>query len=219
MNALVGRPAGAPVPLPQALPPPRPLPASDEELLRLAAERSPELAALARQVAGGEEVLSLAKQQYIPDLGLSFSITGSISQTVGGMLVIPLRLEAIQAAIAQARAGIRAAEAAKAQYERDLAASFILNLNVLQNDERQVALFEEQILPRMREALQLLQTAHAAGRSTYLDLLEAQRTLLDARLAAAQLRMEREKALAAIETWSAVDVEVMRSPFGTGTMR
>jgi hypothetical protein len=33
--------------------------------------------------------------------------------------------------------------------------------------------------------------------------------LLNARLVAAQLRIEREKALAAIETWSAVDVEAL----------
>jgi hypothetical protein len=45
---------------------------------------------------------------------------------------------------------------------------------------------------------------------TYADLLDSQRTLLSVRLVAAQLRTEREKALAAIETWSAVDVEAMK---------
>jgi cobalt-zinc-cadmium efflux system outer membrane protein len=210
LNALVGRPADAPVPLPDALPEPRPLPLSDADLIRLGSERSPELSALAREVAGREVALSLARQAYIPDIGLSFSFTGSISQTVGGMLTIPIRLEAIRAGVEQARAGLRAAQAARTQYKRDLAASFVLNLYTLRNDERQVSLFEGMILPRTRQAVDLARTAFAVGRIPFLELLEAQRTLLDVRLALAQIRTEREKALAAIETWSAVDVEAMR---------
>jgi hypothetical protein len=56
----------------------------------------------------------------------------------------------------------------------------------------------------------LAQNSYSTGRSTYSELLDAQRALLNARLVVAQLRMEREKALAAIETWSAVDVEAMK---------
>jgi outer membrane protein TolC len=218
LNALLGRPADAPVPLPQALPAPRPLPLADGEVIRLGAERSPELQALSREVAGREEALSLARQAYIPDFGLSFSFTGSIAQNAGAMLVIPLRLEAIRAGIEQARAGIRAVQAARAQYERDLAASFVLNLYVLRNDERQVALFEGSIIPRARQTVEIARTAYSAGRVGFVELLDAQRTLLDARLAASQLRIEREKALAAIETWAAVDVEAMRpgSPSSRG---
>jgi len=210
MNALIGRPATAPLPLPPSLPTPRPLPLADDQLIELGSERSPELGALARDVAGRKEALELAKQAYIPDFGLSASITGSVSQTLGGMLVLPTRLEAIRAGIEQARANIHAAEAARAQYQRDLAASFVLNLYVLRNDERQTALFEEVIIPRAQQTIKVAQSSYAAGRLTYADLLDAQRTLLNARLVAAQLRMEREKALAAIETWSAVDVEAMK---------
>ncbi len=210
MNAILGRPSDAPVPLPESLPQPRPLPVPDGELIRLGAERSPELAALAKEVAGREEALSLAKQAFIPDFSLSFSLEGSAAQTAGAMLVLPLRFEAIRGGIEQARAGIRAAQAARTQYERDLAASFILNLVVLRNDERQIALFEGTIIPRARQTVEIAQTAYAASRVGFVELLDAQRTLLDSRLTRAQLRTEREKALAAIETWAAVDVEAMR---------
>jgi hypothetical protein len=58
---------------------------------------------------------------------------------------------------------------------------------------------------------------YVAGRIPFVELLDTQRTLLDAWLALAQLRTEREKALAVIETWSAVDVEAMRAtPLGGG---
>jgi hypothetical protein len=210
MNALLGRPPDAPVPLPAALPAPRPLLVADAEIIRIGSERSPELSALAREVAGREEALNLARQAYLPDFGLMLSITGSVSKMVGGMLILPTRLEAIRAGIEQAQAALRATTAARTQYERDLAASFVLNLYVLRNDERQVSLFEQTIIPRAKEAVQIAQTAYAAGRLTFADLIDAQRTLLAARLVAAQLRTEREKALAAIETWSTVDVETMQ---------
>lgn len=208
-NALLNRAPDAAVPLPKELPAARPVTISDSDLIRLGSERSPELSALARQVQGREEALSLARQAYIPDLGLSFSATGSISQTLGGMLILPFRLEAIHAGIEQARANLKTVQAAREQYTRNLAASFVLNLVVLRNDERQIGLFEKSIIPRARQTIQMAQTAYAAGRIGFIELLDAQRTLLDTRLALAQLKMEREKALAAIETWSVVDVEQM----------
>jgi cobalt-zinc-cadmium efflux system outer membrane protein len=211
MDALLGRPLGAPVPIPESLPPPRPLEVADAQLIRVGSERSPELQALAHEVEGREEALSLARQAYIPDLNLSFSFTGSVSQTVGGMLVLPTRLEAIRAGVEEARAGLRAARATRAHYERNLAASFVLNLYLLRNSERQAALFEGTILPRARQTVEIAQSGYAAGRLGFADLLESQRTLLNVRVAVAELKMEREKTLAAIETWSAVDLEVLHA--------
>ncbi len=211
LNALVGRPADAVVLLPAALPERRELDVPDAELIRLGSERSSELEALARDVAGREEALSLARQAYIPDFGLQASITGGIAQTLGGMIVLPTRLEAIRAGIEQARAQLRAAEAARTQYARDLAASFVLNLAVLRDDERQIALFDESIIPRARQTVDIARTAYSASRASFADLLDAERVLLDARLALAQFRIEREKSLAAIETWAAIDAGAMLS--------
>jgi outer membrane protein TolC len=209
LNALLGRPAEASVPIPRDLPSPRALPVPDAELLKVASERSPELAALARDAEGREEALSLARQAYIPDFGLSASLTGNLSKMVGVMATVPLRLEAIRGGIEEARANLRATAAARVQYGRDLAASFVLNVTVLRNDERQVELLEKVVLPRARQTVELSQTSYAAGKLGFVELLDAQRTLLDVRLTIAQLKIEREKALAAIETWSTVDVEVM----------
>jgi len=210
LNALLGRPATDPAPLPASLPPLRPLPAADADLIRLASERSPALQALAREVEGKEEALALAKQAYLPDFGLSLSVTGSVAQTLGGMLVLPTRLEAIRAGIEEARANLQAATAARAQYERDLAASFVLNLYALRNDERQIKLFQETIIPRAREMIELAQTSYSTGSLPFPDLVEAERELLNARLVTAQLLVERDKALLAIESRSAVDAEAMK---------
>ena len=207
MNALLGRPPDASVPLPESLPEPRALPASDDEILRLAAERSPELEALSHEVAGREEGLELARKERLPDINLSFSITGTISQAIGGMVVLPTRQEAIRAGIEQAQADLRKAEAARVQYARDLGASFVLDLYVLHNAERQEAFFQNTVLPTAELLARTAQASLATGRARLTDTMDAQRGALDARLALAMLRIEREKALVAIETWSRVDVE------------
>jgi outer membrane protein TolC len=217
MNALLGREPDASTPMPSALPEPRPLPAADSEILRIAAERSPELAALEREVGARKEALELAQAARIPDFGLSFNFTGSVSQTFGGMLLLPLRREAIEGGIEEARALLRAAEAARTQYARDLAASFVLDLYVLRNAERRIALFEKTIIPRAEQAVALSQVSWSSGRGDRTSSIEMRRTLLDARLTLAQLKSEREKALAAIETWSKLDVEALHPvKMGTG---
>jgi outer membrane protein TolC len=210
LNALLGRPATDPVPLPASLPPLRPLPLADADLIRLGSERNPELQALAREVAGRKEALDLAKQAYIPDFGLSASVTGSIAQTLGGMLVLPTRIEAIRAGVAEAQANLKAANSARTQYERDLAASFVLNLYLLRNDDRQIKLFDETIIPRARQTIEAAQSSYSTGKTPLADLVEAERALLSARLVAAQLRVERDKALIAIESDSAMDAGAMK---------
>jgi outer membrane protein TolC len=209
-NALLGREPAVVVPLPDALPEPRPLPVADDELIRIGSERSADLAALSSEIAGRKEALSLARQAWLPDFSLSASIQGDLLQVLGGMITLPTQLEGIKGGIAQARANLKATEAAQVQYQRDLAASFILNLVVIRNDERQISLFENTILPRTEQTVDVARTAYSNNRLTFAELLDAQRVLLDVRLVLAQLRTEREKALAAIETWSAVDVETMQ---------
>jgi hypothetical protein len=209
LNTYLGREPGSDLPLPGEFPELQPLSASDEEILRLAAERSPELAALEHEIGARKEGLELARAAYIPDFGLSFNFTGSVSQALGGMIVLPLRTEAIEGGIEEARALLRAAEAARTQYQRDLAASFILALYLLHNTERQIDLFEKTIVPRARESAQLAGATWAAGRGDQSGTVDSRRLQLDAELMLVELKSQRAKALAAIETWSKLDVEAL----------
>jgi outer membrane protein TolC len=211
MNTLLGRGPFAEVPLPRELPQPRPFTTSDAELIELAAERSPELAALALEVAGNEEALTLARLSRLPDINPIVSLTGGVSQTLGAMLILPTRLEAIRAAIEEAQAMLEAAQVAREQYARDLAASFVLNLLVLRNSERQLRLFDETFMPRATLAVDLAHASYAAGRAGLSEVVEPELAALEVRLARARLLVEREKALVAIETWSALDVEALHS--------
>jgi len=211
MNALLGRPAQAHVPLPETLPESHPPPLPDDRLLAIAAQMSPELAALAHESAGSEAALDLARQAWFPDLNLSAGLTGGLSRMVGAMFMLPTQIEAIRARIEQARAELEALESVRAQYESDLAASFVLNLSLLRDAERQAALFEGMLLPRAIQAVDLAASAYASDRAAFPELLETRRAWLDLRLLAAEIRIQREKALAALETWSAVDADLPQS--------
>lgn len=216
LNALVGRDVRTPIELPETLPAPRPLPAGDAELIALAAERSPELLALSREVAGSEEALELAKAEWLPDFGLNFSVMGSVAQSIGGMVVLPTRFEAIQAGVREAEWLVEAARSAREQYARDLAASFVLDLYVLRNAERQAKFFEGTVLPRAELLERTAQASTGTGTASVSSYVEARMALLDARLAVAQLWTEREKTLAAIESFAKVDVGALH-PVGMGS--
>lgn len=192
MNAMLGR---APeVPLDVQFPEPRPLPLADADVLLAVAERNPELAALAREVAGRREALALARQAYLPDFSFTGSITGSACET------LPLlRWEAIEGAIEEARADLRAAEAMRRQVANDLSAKAVLDLYTLRNAERQVDLFSNEILPRADQAVALSRAAYSAGRAGVVEVLDGRRTWLVSRLALVDARASRERALASLE--------------------
>jgi cobalt-zinc-cadmium efflux system outer membrane protein len=190
-----------PLDLPSAIPQPRALPYGDAEILELVARKNPELQALAHEVEAGTLTVSLARQQYIPDLGLSVSgDLGGMTKSVMAMLSGPvLRLEAIRASIRQARAELEASRAVRRQAGSDLKARAILMLYDLRDAERRADLLGRTVIPRLEQTIDAERAGYQAGRSPLTNLLKAQRMLLDGRGMLAELRIEREKLLAEIE--------------------
>lgn len=212
LNGMLAREAQAPLTLPRELPPPRPVAADDARLIEVAVDRNPELAGLARQVAGRREALELARLRYIPDLSPAASITGSVSRAVGAMVMLPTNLPAIRSAINEERAMLRATEAMYRQVQRDRAASFVAALYLMRNAERQTALFQRQILPAAEQVLTTTRQAYTAGSVGFIELIDSQRTLLDVRLMIAEVRIEREQRLAELEALAGVDTETLARP-------
>lgn len=208
LNALLSRKSDAPLEPPQALPASRPLALGDDELLSLLVHNNPELAALAQDLKGRREAINLARLQYLPDFALSFSTDlGAQAQSVIGMLTLPiLRLEAIEAGIAQSRADLRATEAMRRQVANDLEAKAVFNIYALRNAERQTDLFERTLLPRAERVVHLLRESYSVGKVPLVELLDSQRMLIETRKAIAELRNERERLLAELEALAALPI-------------
>ncbi len=161
----------------------------------MAARKNPELAALAREIAGKEDGIALAKLQYLPDISISASTDlKGIAQSLLGMVTAPwLRHEAIDAAIAQAEANLRATEAMRRQTRDNIAAEVVMDIVAIRDAHRQLGLFERQILPRANQMITVARSAYESGHATLLDVLDSQRSLISIQRLVATLRVSREK--------------------------
>ncbi|HKS15783.1 MAG TPA: TolC family protein, partial [Planctomycetota bacterium] len=201
LNALLNREPLAALELPGKFPPPRALPGTDSEVLDRLAVRNPELEALARDVRARKEAVTLMRQEYLPDFGLGVSgDAGGMARSIMGMLTAPfVRYPAIEASIAQAKAELEMARAARRQLEHDFKAKAVLLLYDFRNADRQAALYEASILPQADMVVEAARASYAAGRIPAVELLDGRRMRLEVRLMQAELRAEREKLLAELE--------------------
>ncbi len=208
INALLSRPADAPLPAPSELPALRALAYGDAELVDLAAKQSPELMALADEIRGRDEGIRLAKLQYVPDFNLSVGtdLMGATQSLLGQATIPVLRYEALNAAVTQAEANLRASEAMRRQAGNDLAAQVVADLTLIRDADRQLELFDRSVLPRVRQVVTIGRTAYETNRASMLGLLEDQRSSIAIERLIANLRVTREKHLAELESITASDL-------------
>lgn len=211
LNGMLARPSDATLPPPKTLPSPRTLSADDAQLIGVAVDANPELAALAHEIAGRKDALELARMAYIPDIAPQFSMTGSISQAVGTMVSLPTNLTKIRGSIQEAESLIRSTEAMARQTRSDRTASFVAALYATRNHERQIALFSEVILPKARQILSASVRAYSNSSIGLVELVDSQRTLLEVRRLLAEAKTAREKRLAEMESLAGVDIETLGS--------
>lgn len=207
INALLGREAGAAVPAPGTLPPPRtppPLP----ELIEHARTLHPELRAHAHRIAGADAQTALVRRQSYPDL----SLTTSYDQTmpvaderwiVGIGINLPLDLGG------KRRAEIDAAHAESrrlAHHHADLTARLLADVEEARSRAEKasalIELYRERLLPLAESALYATLAAYRAGDGSFMEVLDAQRERLDLEDAMLRYRVEQFVALARLDRWT-----------------
>jgi outer membrane protein TolC len=210
LNALLNRDADASLPVPMQLPPIQPMEYSDEQLLSLAAKHNPELNALTHEAAARNESIQLAKLQYVPDFSASAGTDlAGITQSLAGMVTVPLlRYEAINAAIAQAQANLKATEAMRRQASYDVKAQIIADITALHDADRQLDLFQHTILPRVQQAVSVIRSSYETGQSSLLELLDGERLHIALQRLVANMQIIREKRLNDIEKAIGVSLNI-----------
>jgi outer membrane protein, heavy metal efflux system len=211
LNGMLAREANAPLILPARLPSPRPVAADDARLIAAGVAQNPELAELARQVAGRTDAIEVARLAYLPDFSPSASITGNVSQTIGTMLMLPTKTPAIRAAIDEGQSMARSSEAMLRQTRHDRAGSFVATLYLMRNAERQTQLYQRYIVPAAQQLVSSSRSAYAAGTIGFADLIDSERMLLMVRRMVAEAQIDREQRLADLEALAGVDVETLGS--------
>ncbi len=187
VNAVVGRAADRPLPEMNELPPlPDPSGLRSESLDQRIA-RNPDLRAGEARIRQAERSRELAQRESRSDfmVGLEYMDNrGMAADEVMAMVSvsIPLWRGRYRALREERAADLRAAEADyQASYNR-IEADAQMALYEVEDAVRRVNLFADGLLPRAQQTLSIVEQDYRTGNASFLDLLGAQRSLLDLEL-------------------------------------
>jgi cobalt-zinc-cadmium efflux system outer membrane protein len=165
--------------------------APDPSLLEVATDeplaKHPSVAAAQANLERARLASRRARLEPYPDVkvGLSGGRLGETDQPIiqlGFTLPLPI-LDRGRGRQAEARGGVTEAEAELQVVQQQLQREWANARNRYRTAAGQVAGYRERILPKADEALRLVQTGFEAGKFSFIDLVDTQRTTAEARLA------------------------------------
>ena len=153
---------------------------------------NPELKALQSRIEKAAEAVALAKKSPLPDptIGAGVFDTGAALNpaTTGSgddpwaiqiSFSIPLGMKKYKAQRREAEANYEAAKQILTDRENGLLAQLERTLRDLNEVEDRIALYDETLLPKARQAVEVTESSYKADRSSILDLIDSERTLLE----------------------------------------
>jgi len=188
-NLVLNRDIDALLPFPNNIPDYQ-LEISNKMLLSMISDNSPELKAINSLLERNTIAVDLAKKNYYPDLtvGFSYIVTGESEMDVTDngkdplMLMFSINLPVwrskYRAIENEARANSEAYKEKKQEKENNLYAHAQAILQGYLTAERRLVLYQHTLIPKAHESLEVVQLGYVTGKSEFLDLIDAQRTLL-----------------------------------------
>ena len=212
LNAALNRPTMAPLPWPDTVENGE-VAISDEQLLTWLAESNPELKALAFEIARSRHGIALAKKEYFPDVMLGMGWIDTARSTggrhpsddgkdplVGAVSVnLPIWWGKLSAGVREARYRHLHAVHSRAETANALGAALKLVLYRFRDAERKIDLYRDTLLPKAMQSVKATEASFRTGKGGFLDLLDAQRVLLEFALAHERAQASRLQRLAELE--------------------
>ena len=212
LNAALNRPAEAALALPRQIEDESVL-FTDRELLDSLAGSNPHLAAIQSEIAEDKAGIALARKEYFPDitLGVDFIDTADSISAVGPRdsgqdaliamfsVNLPIWREKLDAGLRQARNKYQATLRKKTQELNTLNAQLKLATYSFRDAERKINLYRDTLLPKAIESVKTNETSFRAGQNTLLDLIDAQRVMLEFELAYERALSNKAQHLAELE--------------------
>ncbi len=195
LNAEINRPEHEQIAWPDSVNN-RPLQLSQKELRNALLNNNPQLASLSFLKERDAGAARLAGKGSLPDLTLGidyidtekanygdFPDSGKDAVIAKATINIPLWSGRTSAEKSQAAARLSATENEYLQLKNRLLANFERAHFELRDTERRVELYAYTLLPKARQSLEVTNNAFTTGEADFLDLIDAQRTLLEFELA------------------------------------
>jgi cobalt-zinc-cadmium efflux system outer membrane protein len=185
-------------------------------LFALAREARPDLRAALAQVAAAEVAVAAARRQRVPGLALSVQAAGQgrgqnaiapPTLTVGVALTPPL-LYQFQGEIRRAEASLRSQTLALTKAEAQVTSDIVAARAAYAATSERAVRARESLLPSATRARDIVRVQYEKGAASFLDLLDAQRTLLEVRRDA--VAQAADNALAFFQLELAVGRELQR---------
>ena len=178
-----------------------PSPPPADQILALAAARNPQLRQMEADVQRGEAMLDLARTSRVPDFSIGVEADVKASPVMWrptGSITLPIWRDKIAAEIAAAQFEKKSSEARLSAEQIGLAADLASMLYMYRESARNSELYASTLLPKARQSLDAARSGYAAGRSSFLDVIDAERQLLVFDLSLVEARTQRELTLASI---------------------
>lgn len=191
---------------------PREVPAEDGFLLEAAIDTFPEVSVMALELRGRKDALELARMKWIPDFSPMFSVTGTISQTIGAAIMLPTTIAEIRGSIRAAESEVRASEAMLRAKRADRMGEYVGLILTLRRAQARAAWIEKSLRPSADRIATLRRRAYETGAASMMDWLESRRTLIEVDTMLARTRAEIEKSIVDIECCLGRDIETMQPP-------
>lgn len=185
-------------PVPQRLES-RPLDVTGEKLLELALAQNTRLKGMEAEVRAAEAAIAQADKARRPDASLGVMADAKTSPTLyrpWGTVSIPLWRDKLAAEVAEAQANKRAGEARLSAEQIALAVAVAERAFGYREATRNLELLQNRLLPRQRQSLEVARSGYLAGQVDFLNLTDAEQTLLRFGLDEVEARTQRELSLA-----------------------
>ena len=218
LNAALGRPPDAPLPRP-SLPLPAPPRIDDAALASTLLTTSPALRAMEYRVRAAQHGIDLADKAFYPDffIGADYTVIGTalnpatpgsgddaVAVTLG--LDLPVWRSSNRAGQREAEAQVKRARLEQDEMRNRLSAELEMALYRFRDADRRVGLYQGSLIPKGEESIRSVDTAYQAGDGGFLDLIDAERVLLEFQLQGARAEADRAKAAADIERITGIDL-------------
>jgi outer membrane protein TolC len=218
LNAALNRPSDASLPLPTSILEEEVV-VSENQLLSWLKERNPELKAIDSMAAKEKAAADLARKEFFPDItvGLDYIETDTARMAgtpdsgkdpVVGMISInlPVWRDKYRAAEREARARQEASLRERTDRENRLIADLGMALYGFRDAERKIDLYRDTLVPKAKQSFEVAQRAYEAGNADFLDVIDAQRALLEFELSYERALVNRAQRLAEIEMLVGIEV-------------
>ncbi len=172
-----------------------------DDLLATALARNPDLRAMQEDIERAEASLRLARKSGVPDFTLGLEVDVKADPTLfrpSAGMTLPIWRDKIAAQIAAAQADKHAARARLSAEQVEIAAELASMLFMYREASRNDELLRGKLLPKSHQSLDAARAGYVNGRASFLDVIDAQRTLLDFELERIEAGTQRELSLAAL---------------------